>query len=42
MDIEDAEGIPGKIRALFKDKSGIYWLATERGIAKYVIQSKTF
>ncbi len=35
MNTEDAEGIPGKIRALFKSKSGIYWLGTERGIAKY-------
>src|SRR6266536_3156657 len=35
MNTEDAEGIPGKIRALFKSKSGIYWLGTERGIVKY-------
>ncbi len=35
MNTEDAEGIPGKIRALFKDKNGIYWFGTERGIAKY-------
>lgn len=29
------EGIPGKVRAMLKDKSGIYWLGTERGIVKY-------
>lgn len=33
--INEREGIPGKIRAILKDRSGIYWLATERGIAKY-------
>jgi len=31
---EAKQEIPGKIRALLKDKSGIYWLGTERGIAK--------
>ncbi len=35
IDQADPEGIPGKIRALLKDRSGIYWLGTERGIAKY-------
>jgi len=31
----DPQGIPGKIRVIVKDRSGIYWLGTERGIAKY-------
>lgn len=31
----DPQAIPGKVRDIVKDRSGIYWLATERGIAKY-------
>jgi ligand-binding sensor domain-containing protein/signal transduction histidine kinase len=35
MSTDDPFGIPGRVRAIIKDKSGIYWLGTERGIAKY-------
>ena len=35
INLEDPQGVPGKIRAIIKDRSGIYWLGTERGIAKY-------
>ncbi|HRH59418.1 MAG TPA: two-component regulator propeller domain-containing protein [Chitinophagaceae bacterium] len=34
-DFDNAEGIPGKIRTVLKDRNDIYWLGTERGIAKY-------
>lgn len=35
LDMNDAQGFAPRVRAIFKDKSGIYWLGTERGIAKY-------
>lgn len=33
--LDGKQGLPDKIRTLLKDKSGIYWIGTERGIAKY-------
>jgi len=42
MNAEDPKGIPGKIRALLKDKNGIYWLGTENGIARYDSKLKSF
>ena len=35
INANDPSGIPGKVRAIAKDRSGIYWVGTERGIAKY-------
>lgn len=32
---DDPLELPNKIRAIYKDKSSIYWIATEKGIAKY-------
>lgn len=34
-DLDDERGFPVRVRAISKDRSGIYWIGTERGIAKY-------
>jgi hypothetical protein len=35
LDMDDEQGFPARVRAILKDKNGIYWVGTERGIAKY-------
>jgi signal transduction histidine kinase/ligand-binding sensor domain-containing protein len=35
INTEDPHSIPGRVYAIKKDRSGIYWLGTEKGIAKY-------
>jgi ligand-binding sensor domain-containing protein len=35
LDMNDAQGFPARVRTILKDKNGIYWVGTERGIAKY-------
>jgi len=35
LDINDAQNLPVKVRAILKDRNGIYWIGSERGIAKY-------
>ena len=35
MGINDNQGFSARVRAILKDRNGIYWIGTERGIAKY-------
>lgn len=35
MDMDDKQGISAKTRAILKGRNGIYWIGTDRGIARY-------